>query len=256
MNAQYSHSKYRGHDIELVANRKLAVADQLFELIHHHGCRVGRLTFLLCRELGAAEAWSRSIARASVHHDLGKLCVSPDPLLSVDVIADRDKGEIRKHTSLGEGLVRKIMAPLDPLVEIQASICRHHHERFDGSGYPDGLAGAEIPLPARIVAVTDVFDALTSNRPYRRATTQRDALQLIAEGAGWQFDPDLVEAFESLMTRSAGTDPCLDVRGAPETTEDRWLYQLAAATATSLAGAVNLGTRSILNPSLPLRAPM
>ena len=98
---------------------------------------------------------------------------------------------MERHAPLGAALVARI-----PFLEPEAQdVVRHHHERWDGRGYPDGLAGSQTSLLARIFALCDVFDALTSERPYKRAMSREEALCTLREGAGTQFDPDLVELF-------------------------------------------------------------
>jgi ribonuclease P protein subunit RPR2 len=94
----------------------------------------------------------------------------------------------------------QIVAPIRFLGEA-TQVIRHHHERFDGTGYPDGLAGRDIPLPARIFAVADSFDAMVSDRPYRRARPIEVALEEIEDGAGTQFDPEVVAALEAVIAR-------------------------------------------------------
>jgi HD-GYP domain-containing protein (c-di-GMP phosphodiesterase class II) len=88
-----------------------------------------------------------------------------------------------------------------PGLEVVATIVRYHHERWDGSGYPDGLSGARIPLASRIIAVCDSFNAMTSDRPYRRAMSHEDALAEMQVHAGWQFDPDLALRVEQVFER-------------------------------------------------------
>jgi HD-GYP domain-containing protein (c-di-GMP phosphodiesterase class II) len=217
------------HEPQAVATADPNVSNALFELIHRHGRRVARLTFLLCREIGASEAWSSAIARAAVHHDIGKLCIPQRHLLNEDPLNEAEKHAVRRHAGLGEALIRRIMSPSSSLTELHANICRHHHERFDGSGYPDGLAGTHIPLPARIVAVTDVFDALTSPRPYRRTASQQQAMESIISGCNRRFDPELVEAFEAVVRRGIEDGSTGETVRVLEITEDRWLYRIAAA---------------------------
>jgi len=100
---------------------------------------------------------------------------------------------MRTHTTVGSEMFGTVTH--SETIGMAATIARSHHERWDGSGYPDGLAGEDIPIAARIVAVADVFDALVTNRPYRDALTEEEAVAVIDAGAGAQFDPDVVEAF-------------------------------------------------------------
>jgi HD-GYP domain-containing protein (c-di-GMP phosphodiesterase class II) len=103
---------------------------------------------------------------------------------------------MRTHAEVGEHLVRRIAD-----VGIAAAAVRHHHERFDGGGYPDGLAGASIPFEARVVAVADAFHAMISERPYRRPIPPRQALQILEEGRGSQWDPEVVDAMVGMFRR-------------------------------------------------------
>lgn len=101
---------------------------------------------------------------------------------------------MRRHPSIGEEIVRPLRSA-SPLL----AIIRHHHERVDGQGYPDGLAGSNIPVPARIVSICDAYDALTSRRPYRNAVGAPQAIQVLKEGAGTQWDQHLVALFEKCV---------------------------------------------------------
>ncbi|MBU4604474.1 MAG: HD domain-containing protein, partial [Proteobacteria bacterium] len=101
---------------------------------------------------------------------------------------------VRQHPSWGQSIIQPLK-----LSQGEIAIVRHHHERWDGLGYPDGLAGEGIPLPARVISVADAFDAMTSDRPYRNAMGLRDALNELERGSGTQFDPKVVEAFATLV---------------------------------------------------------
>lgn len=137
--------------------------------------------------LGLPEPELDALYRGGLVHDIGKIGVSdailgkPGPLNAVE------RGQMRQHPLIGE----RIILPLQSGADL-VPIVRNHHERFDGRGYPDGLAGQEIPLHARIVAVCDSFDALTSDRPYRPGRSRAQALDLLRKGAGNQWDPDIV----------------------------------------------------------------
>jgi putative nucleotidyltransferase with HDIG domain len=154
-----------------------------------HARRVCRLAGATAKRLGLGREEVARIRRAALLHDIGKVETptavvnKPGPLEAEEFIL------VKRHAIAGERLVARLGDP-----EL-AAIVRHHHERFDGKGYPDGLAGEEIPLGARIVAVADTFDALTSVRPYRPASRPSDALDLLSVVAGEQLDPAVVEAF-------------------------------------------------------------
>ncbi len=131
-------------------------------------------------------------------HDLGKVAI-PDSILGKPGPLDADEWAVmRRHPEIGDGLAERIPG----LTEARSAI-RFHHERFDGTGYPDGLVGTAIPIEARIVAAADAFSAITSDRVYQRGCGRRDALFELRAGAGTQFDPDVVEAIEVVLSDSA-----------------------------------------------------
>ncbi len=160
-----------------------------------HSRRVGLYAAGLARDAGLSRGEARRIKRAGTLHDVGKTKVPAEILNKSRELTDEEQALIRSHAEIGAAMVADLADP-----ELTA-IVRHHHERFDGSGYPDGLAGEEIPLGARLIAVCDTFDALTSRRPYRRAIGFPEALALLDEEAGSQLDPDLVTLFRGRFTR-------------------------------------------------------
>lgn len=155
-----------------------------------HSVRVRQFSLFLAQALDLDGADRRRLALAARLHDVGKIAVPTSILHKAGPLNDEELRYVRQHAAVGERLV----APLvnDPLI---LSAVRHHHERFDGTGYPDGLYGEQIPLLARILAVADSFDALTTARPYRAARPRTWALDEIRCGAGQQFDPEVVDAF-------------------------------------------------------------
>jgi ribonuclease P protein subunit RPR2 len=126
-------------------------------------------------------------------HDIGKLAISDAILHKEGPLTDAERARMVEHPVIGAQIVEGI-----DFLEGAVDIVRHHHERWDGNGYPDGLAAEKIPLAARIFAVADVFDALTTNRPYRHASSWEEARRMITAEAGKQFDPQVVEAFNSI----------------------------------------------------------
>jgi len=127
-------------------------------------------------------------------HDIGKVGIPEHILCKVGPLSAEEWEVMRTHPAVGA----QIVAPIHFLGDA-VLVIRHHHERFDGSGYPDGLLGADIPLAARIFAVVDAFDAMTSDRPYRRALSLERAIGEIREGAGKQFDPEVVRVFADMI---------------------------------------------------------
>lgn len=154
-----------------------------------HSRRVARHAVRIATGMGLAEKDVERIRSAAELHDVGMLFV-PRPIAAQPARLTPDEHQlVKRHAAEGAELVSELGDP-----ELTA-IVRHHHERFDGRGYPDGLAGRDIPLGARILAVADSYDAITSERPYRRASSHRSALDAIAEEAGAQFDAAVVSAF-------------------------------------------------------------
>lgn len=163
-----------------------------------HSIRVAHYVRLICEELGLPSELTESIVSAARVHDLGKIGIPDAVLLKPGKLTDEEWELIRKHPEYGED----ILSPLSAYEECLPAI-RHHHERWDGMGYPDGLAGEDIPLGARIIAVADTYDAMVSSRPYRKGADKPDALLEIRRQAGKQFDPKVVEAFLKVMENRA-----------------------------------------------------
>jgi HD-GYP domain-containing protein (c-di-GMP phosphodiesterase class II) len=159
-----------------------------------HTQRVTELTVKLSQMLGIKDEELIHIRRGALLHDIGKLGV-PDQILLKEGALEADDLEIMKQHPVHAYNLLFPIAYLRPALDIP----HHHHERWDGSGYPDGLKGTEIPLAARIFAVVDVWDALISDRPYRKAWSHQKAIRYIREQAGMQFDPSIVDAFMLLM---------------------------------------------------------
>jgi len=136
----------------------------------------------------------QNIKTASILHDIGKIGINDSILNKATRLSQEEFHEIMRHPSIGADIISKV----DFLKDI-TTIVKHHHERFDGKGYPDGLHGDEIPIEAAILTIADSFDAMTSDRPYRKALTQEDAFEELKRNAGTQFHPQLVETFISIM---------------------------------------------------------
>lgn len=164
-----------------------------------HSERVAALSRRLAQELGLDAAEVETVAQAGLLHDLGKIGVPEAVLGKAGPLGDPEWELMRRHPLIGA----QIVAPFEFLASA-AVIVRHHHERWDGSGYPDGLAGEAIPLGARIVAVADVWDALTSARPYRPALPRETALAWLAAHAGHTLDPAVVRALVGAVEARAG----------------------------------------------------
>jgi putative nucleotidyltransferase with HDIG domain len=161
-----------------------------------HSERVAALGRRVAAALGLEADQVDAVGEAGLLHDIGKIGVPEPTLQKSGPLTSEEWQAMRRHPLVGA----QIVAPFDFFARA-APFIRHHHERWDGSGYPDGLAGAAIPLGARIVAVADVFDALTSRRPYRAAISRVAALAQLLDDAGRTLDPDVVRACDGLLRR-------------------------------------------------------
>jgi putative nucleotidyltransferase with HDIG domain len=159
-----------------------------------HSLRVARLACILGERIGFDPAQLKTLERGAILHDIGKIGISDTILLKPDKLNEQEWDIMRRHPDIGARIIEGI-----PFLEETLPIIRFHQERWDGSGYPMGLAGKEIPIAARIFAVVDVYDALTTDRPYRKKLTSRDALNFLLENAGTLFDREIVAAFEQII---------------------------------------------------------
>lgn len=155
--------------------------------------RVTVYTSSLGREVGLTVEEQRLLRKGSIIHDVGKIGIREAVLLKQGILTEDDFEHLKTHTIIGNRICQPLRSPLI------SQIVRHHHERYDGRGYPDRLAAEEIPLFARIMAITDAYDALTSERPYRRRLSQGESLAVLREEAGKQFDPVLASIFIDLV---------------------------------------------------------
>lgn len=205
--------EYRQHLEQMVEQRteelkqainkiKLSSLDTIHRLSHAaeyrdedtgaHIKRVGQCSARLARQLGSGDTEVESILYAAPMHDVGKIGV-PDRILLKPGKLDPDEWNIMKqHTTIGAQILQGSDAEF---IRTAEAIALTHHEKWDGTGYPRGLKGSEIPVPGRIVAIVDVFDALTSERPYRKPFSREEALAIVKEGRGTHFDPEVADAF-------------------------------------------------------------
>lgn len=169
---------------------------------HHHSARVTEYVEAILEEMPHIPSRMRlTTVEAARIHDVGKVGIRDTALLKSGPLTDEERREMQRHSSIGADIVGNL-----DMYRQGATIVRHHHERWDGAGYPAGLKELEIPLGARIIAVADSFDAMTSDRPYRRALTVATALGEIRRSSGSQFDPAVVEAFERAMLKPYGVE--------------------------------------------------
>jgi putative two-component system response regulator len=173
-----------GRLAELIAERNLESAT--------HMQRVGEYSALLARASGLDQEKSDLIGMAAPLHDVGKVGIADEILTKRGELDADERREMERHAQAGHDLLADATSDV---VRLAAEIALTHHERYDGTGYPRGLAGEAIPVTGRITAVADVFDALVCDRPYRRALTLEEAVKIMLRGRGTQFDPDLIDSF-------------------------------------------------------------
>ena len=172
-----------------------AIADFHDDDTDQHAHRVGQLAVSIAHALGCPESYAEMLGDAAPLHDLGKVGISRRILLKPGSLSPPERMHMMQHVEIGSQILATARSPV---LVLAAEIARTHHERWDGSGYTDGLIGKQIPLCGRIVAVCDVWDTLTHDRPYRKAWEPERALAEIHEQTGAHFDPRVVEAFSSL----------------------------------------------------------
>ena len=164
--------------------------------VRGHSKRVTSCALEIARELGLSEKTCKTIERAGILHDLGKIGITDSILHKPDKLNEEEWVVIKKHPQRAT----EILTPLKFLTEEKEMIC-HHHERFDGKGYPDGLKEEEIPLGARILAVADTFDAMNSERPYREPLPEDIIISELNNASGTQLDPHIVTTFLDLLKK-------------------------------------------------------
>ncbi|MFO8070896.1 MAG: response regulator [Polyangia bacterium] len=175
-----------GHHIERVQTFSRMLAEQMREMRLH----VEQLSV----------AFIDNLSQTASLHDIGKVGVPDAILLEPGKLTTAQFAEMKKHCALGADTLATVLEkyPDNQFLSVGVDVARSHHEKWDGSGYPDGLEEAEIPLAARIVALADFYDALTSKRCYRPAFSHEDTCRMIREGSGTHFDPDVATAFDNL----------------------------------------------------------
>ena len=182
----------QAYDVTLEGwSRALELRDQETD---GHSRRVSELAVQLAEAMGMDEAQRRHVRRGALLHDIGKVAIPDSILVKPGPLTEEEWGIMRRHTCYGY----ELLAPI-PFLQEALDIPYCHHERWDGSGYPRGLKAEEIPLPARIFAVIDVWDALCSDRPYRKAWPEQEATAYIHSLSGTHFDPNVVETFLRLV---------------------------------------------------------
>ena len=194
--AQGASGSVAAHIREL--ERISAMVEERDGYTHRHSLRVTRICEAIACKLGLSEPEIARVRTAAALHDVGKYYTPRSILNKPDRLSEAEFDVIKRHPGQGAELVQSVVEP-----DI-VSMIRHHHERLGGSGYPDGLAGDQIPLGARIIAVADTFDAMTSNRAYRSARSHKCALDVLCEEAGVALDARCVEAFRAYYSGRRG----------------------------------------------------
>jgi putative nucleotidyltransferase with HDIG domain len=174
----------------------------------NHSDRVADLAVEIARAAGLSAKDVRDVRIAAFLHDVGKIGIQDNILDKAGPLTARERAAMQRHAVMGYTILLPVAIPHDIKLAV-----RHHHERWDGGGYPDGLSGGAIPIAARVIAVADSYGALTSERPYRPAQGPKDAMSEIVRCAGTQFDPMIVRAFEHVW-RARGKWSVLDPRSA------------------------------------------
>lgn len=164
---------------------------------HGHSERVMEYAVQIAQKLGLPEEEIETLRYAGILHDIGKIGVRGIVLNNPNGLTGEEYDEIKKHPLVGEGIIKPIelLQPIRPLI-------RHHHEWYNGKGYPDGLSGENIPLGARILVVADAYDAMKFDRPYRKALTEETIIQELKRGSGIQFEPKIVEIFLEILKQT------------------------------------------------------
>jgi HD-GYP domain-containing protein (c-di-GMP phosphodiesterase class II)/methylmalonyl-CoA mutase cobalamin-binding subunit len=211
--------------------------------------RIGRFSQLLAEHIGMDSDFSERLSHAAPLHDVGKVAIPDAILLKPGPLTPEERAIVETHAEEGHRLVR---GSSSSILDMAATIALSHQEKWDGSGYPRGLKGEAIPIEGRIVAVVDVFDALTSDRVYRRAFSVEDAVQMMREQRGRHFDPVLLDAFMEVLGRS-GPDAREQMREDPaalvESTLETYATALERGDAETAEGAIATAIEDGISPT-------
>ena len=210
--------KERTHDISQLKNAVITWAAEILEFrddeTGQHIERVQKYLEILVDAMKKTERYSREVGTWDVEaflksaplHDVGKIKIRDTILLKEARLTEEEFANMKLHAMYGKMLLESLQdkVPNQIFLEYAKTLAYSHHEKWDGSGYPNHLKGEEIPLQARMMSLADVYDALISNRPYKKAFSHEDAMKIIAQGRGTQFDPDLTDLFIDLADKIKG----------------------------------------------------
>jgi putative two-component system response regulator len=202
----------RVDDISTLQNAIIVWAAEVIEFrdeeTGQHVERVQKYLELLLDEMKKEQGYADEVVawdidaflKSALLHDVGKIKIRDDILLKKERLTDEELVDMKMHSLYGKTLLESLQnkVPNQTFLEYAKVLAYRHHERWDGTGYPDQLKGEEIPLQARMMAIADVYDALISKRPYKKPFSHEEAMQLISDGRGTQFDPNLADLFVSL----------------------------------------------------------
>jgi putative two-component system response regulator len=180
------------HSNQEVINRLLVAAEYRDDITGKHVVRVTKYSQLIAEKIGIAGQKLEMIGLTSAMHDIGKIGIPDRILLKPDKLTPEEFEIMKKHTIIGGEILQSSDSPL---IKMAQEIALTHHEKWDGTGYPNGLKSDKIVVWGRITAVSDVFDALTSSRPYKKGFPFANAIEIIKNGSGTHFDPGIVDAF-------------------------------------------------------------
>jgi len=186
------------HELETTYDKTLGALSSALDArdreTEGHSLRVARIAYQLGLRMGMTLEQAKTLERGSILHDIGKIGIRDAILLKPGPLSNDEWQTMRMHPDIGARIIEGI-----PFLQDALPVIRFHQERWDGSGYPNGLKGLEIPLMARIFAVVDVFDALTNDRPYRKRSSAGEAVHFLRENTNILFDPEIVSEFEKMI---------------------------------------------------------